>query len=318
MKRIIFSLVFVTFSSAALAQIPEFTCDISTAEECLLTGLNLTRDEPEFDIEVPLPAIPGLIRKFEIQDSTIPVLIIKRVCKELPLLWTIRVNNAEVEEVQSDTFEGCNRAIELYLTNNKIKTLPSTMLNNMPLNVVSFANNSIREIPETLFSSKNGFNFVGIKLSGNKLERLPDALFENVFSLGFLALSDNKFQEVPYQVLNSSAELTSFLIYSNDITSIDIDRILKASPALQYFEFNDNYLRCEEQLKLVEFLEEREILTGTLNVQRKRFVPIEEIGQIRCLGEVEWAAVYYNQRLDRSSSACQCASDDSQELAVFE
>lgn len=304
------------FSTLTKAQLQTFTCFMKKSPqygtECLISNQILHPDQTEFEINVP-PAIDvSEVRTFTIMNSVIPVLNLTRVCQKIKRFpgIIVRILNNDIKEVTVDALSACNIGV-LFIQNNKnLTTLPAGLFKDTQPQMLYLTNNSLLELPENLFTSEIGWKWVLIDLEGNKLKQLPKNLFEEYTYPWIVNLANNRFQEFPYDALypirNSLIDLR---VDSNDIASIDLDKILETFSYLRRFSFNDNLLKCEEHLDLLATIN---AFHPNLKVQhrsllKRRYFKVEEInmgaeGTVRCIGDVEWAAVHYVRSVEKNST----------------
>lgn len=266
---LLFPVIWLKLSSST--EIPTYKCLDLEPRFCYLRDINLTKKQPNFNIEIDNPDI---VTHVFVQQSFIPLLS-NSICKVFKNLESIQIKRAFIDEIAEDAFENC-----------------------LNLDFVDLDENHLKELPETLFSNSTKLMF--LFLSGNFLQSVPDNLLSNSEYLNILDLSKNKIQKLSLTSLETNERLEYLLIYSNDLLTFDGEKLLKKFPYLQGVAFNDNLLPCEQHLKLVEFFTENEIESYDLADGRQRFVRVQKVGDVFCVADVDWTGLFYKREVEQS------------------
>lgn len=251
--------------------LPNFICQDRDPNICYLKGIQLTKTETEFTIE----SIDRLtVQTIFVDESIIPI-VSSSFCNSLPNLINIYINAAQVEEIQQDAFLPCQSLEFIDLHQNKIK-----------------------QIPENLFSNSTKLQY--LFLHSNYIRELPENLFINTPELNGISLGDNKLQNVPFEALRTNQKLQSLLIHTNDILTFDAERVVKQFPNLNLVAFNNNLLSCEIHLEIVDWFIEKGLRVSQSMDLRWRYVIVRKVGDVFCVGDVDWTGLYYKRVAEKS------------------
>lgn len=291
------SVILILCSLSQSLAFSTFECGGFTRNVCIVDNITLTPEDPDFELTRD---DPEEVETVGITDSSIPLLWLVSVCEKFPNLRYIFVINSGVKELLEDTFKGCNQLQSISLEQNKFTTLPQNLFKNLKLRTIELKQNSLTHLPDDIFQLNDVYYLADITISESPIVELPTGLFGNLPALSVINLSGNRLREIPYDALYTGGPVTSLNVAANDITSIDIDKFFKIFRFVETFNFNGNFLRCEQHIDILDRLSVERVSTSTSAPFRRRFVEVQNLGGGLCLAEVEWAAVHYAQTVDRS------------------
>eukprot|EP00122_Pirum_gemmata_P015555 Pgem_evm1s14542 len=108
-------------------------------------------------------------------------------------LFVLEINNNNIIEIASNTFNSLTSLTKLFLKENKLTTVPQGVAELKELLFLDLANNNISTIRTDDFSGCSKLK--GLSLEGNKLSQLPIGAFSSLQRLVKLTLADNNFIE---------------------------------------------------------------------------------------------------------------------------
>lgn len=220
---ILFSTIFMVQS--ADPEIPTYECKISDWDKtrCDLVGLQLTKEQPYFKIQIDQPE---KIRGISISGS-IPVLT-NSICNSFPALEHLSIPYSKIETVLENAFENCAEIKDINLMNNKIKGLHvNTFKNNLKLSV--------------------------LYLETNRIKRLEEDTFINLVELQILMLGNNNLTEFSPMLLKRSQKMGNLQLYTNNLSDFDLESLHNLNPSLNILYINNNEISCIRMQELVEF-----------------------------------------------------------------
>ena len=103
--------------------------------------------------------------------------------------------------------------------------------------------NRIEQLPEGIFDSLADLTRLG--LSGNEIEQLPNGIFDGLTSLESLYLSYNDIRELPDGAFNSLTGLVRLSLSSNSLTHVPSS--VGSLSQLEYLNLFENFHRVAVQ-----------------------------------------------------------------------
>lgn len=270
---LIVSLSFFIFQTT-VESIPTYDCQ-RYSEYCEFEDIILSLTDYEWEVDDW--DINGVTHvKFENCQITV---VTNNVCNAFKKLEYYALNEQKVQIVLEDAFHACERLIELYLCQNQIKKIhPNTFLNNKHLKILYLFENEISEI-------------------GKVFDKLTD--------LRYLTLGINNLTEISADVVKHNKDLNTFLLYSNELSDVPVENIVKKLPLLRNFDFSYNELSCVRVVEIVKILKKRGIIffSEYLNNKSRYYTQKKVFENQHCNTDIEWMASKYRKEyfvLDQS------------------
>lgn len=128
-------------------------------------------------------------------------------------LDALTLDENQLTSLPAGLFRGVNRLERLVLAGNQLGTLPEALFQGVDgLEILELQDNRLTELPVVLFRSMRGLENVDINLDGNRLETLPEGIFDGLH-VGDLSMDDNRFRTLPDNVFRG---LNAINIYLQD------------------------------------------------------------------------------------------------------
>lgn len=220
-------LILATFAVAQTGaeQFPTYKCFVN-GESCILLEVNLTFEEPYFNITVDKN--PANIYEVTLSNSIIPRLS-NSICSVFPAVETLNAEAVGIEYIMDDAFHGCTELKRINLMRNKIKSFNSpTFQKNVKL--------------------------TALYLETNRIKKLKYGSFKNLENLEFLMLGNNNLTEFAPELLNDSPKLTSIYLYTNNLSDLDIETIHHLwNPNITSIHLNNNEFSCVRMQEMLDF-----------------------------------------------------------------
>jgi Leucine-rich repeat (LRR) protein len=159
----------------------------------------------------------------------------------LPKLNSLFLDNNEITELPSYTFNNLPKLRSLYLDNNKIQELHYDTFYNLPkLNVLNLKNNQIQELQVGIFNNLSKLR--SLYLDNNKIQELHYDTFYNLQKLNILNLRNNRIQELPPGIFNNLPNLQELLLDNNYLSKLQ-SGIFNNLPKLVNIQLNNNRIQ---------------------------------------------------------------------------
>ncbi|CAO1402323.1 unnamed protein product [Diamesa serratosioi] len=155
-------------------------------------------------------------------------------------LKTLDLSRNQIEYIHPQAFYGTDSLERLYLSENKIQKLPSTVFETLEkLSFLSLDTNHIEEIDVHMFRSNKLVKSLG--LSNNSLKELPREIFDNFDNLTDLSVSNLRIDSLD---LNGT-DITTLVIRNTDLKKLTLSNfpkilVLNNSP-IELFQIIMNY-----------------------------------------------------------------------------
>lgn len=266
--------IFILRITAFSQEPPTYACDdLENPFSCTLTGIQVTRNKPDFYIIAPEP---NRVNFLLVNQSTIPFLT-DNICSKFPELIDIVVRHVGIEELKDKAFKRCKDLKTIDLRGNNIQVVPEKLLNGLKeLKSIWLDNNMIKTFPDNML--------IG-------LPRLLDVSFDQ-----------NRVKVFPYEMFKRNGLVRFLRFHSNDLLNLDEMRLMEALPNLESVAFNNNLLSCERHIELHEFFIRNGKYSQLQWSERQRFVKVRDLGKLKCLEDVEWSALFYKRVAEKYSN----------------
>lgn len=210
---------------------------------CHFTDIHLNSTNYDWQPTVPTYSDPKNVLEANFEKCTISV-VTNNLCPAFVHLEIIELHSSGVKEVKEDAFKGCDQLKRLYLQDNQIEELPEHVF--APLKIL-----------------------IKLRLQGNKLKELNLNLFSELRNLDELSLGKNLLKNFPPQLLRNSQELNVLLLYSNDLTDLDVEHIFPYVRSLYAFDIDDNDISCKRMENILNYLQLKNIRSSATRFSNK-------------------------------------------------
>lgn len=141
----------------------------------------------------------------------------------LASIKTVDMNNLDLTEIDSRTFEGNINTESIHLDINELESIPEDLFHGLGknLNFINLSFNRIKTLEPKTF--KNLLNLGAIDLSYNQIDFIEPALFEGLVHLTDLNLSYNKISSLCPNMFSSLNNLLNLHLSGNEITFLKPD-----------------------------------------------------------------------------------------------
>ena len=153
-----------------------------------------------------------------------------------PILW---ISGRGVTEVKKGALEGNEGAINVYLHENALETLPAGVFGGLrnPRDI-RLDRNKIAELPPGLFDGIGPLEY--LFMSHNRLEELPPGLFDALGRLRGLDLRSNRLRHLPSETFRGLQRVTGIDVSANNISHPGIGAGTFANPDLAFVSLAHN------------------------------------------------------------------------------
>ncbi|CAC5419710.1 SLIT3 [Mytilus coruscus] len=166
-----------------------------------------------------------------------------QLCKDMPKLKHLFVNDNQISVVQVNAFEDCEIMDTIYLQYNKIRSIESFTFINMPKLIKLYIdNNEISTIEP--YSFMNLPNLLNMDLSGNNMSHIDETMFRNLTSLSLLLFKNNKIQSLETNTFINMVHLSELNLSGNNISHIE-EHAFGNLPSLAALHLTGNPLNCD-------------------------------------------------------------------------
>lgn len=188
-----------------------------------------------------LPFINCLPNTVTVPENT--KILTNQYCNENENITIYYANRKEIEEVNVDTFNSCEKLREVFLQENSIKKLDSATFN---------TNNEVE----------------AIYLDHNELTTIEEGLFDNLSSLKRLTLANNLIKELSLSIFKNLESLEELYLHNNALTDLDEKQLLLNLPNLREISLRNNHFNCARLEAMLKSFKDRNV---TLNLLPRNF-----------------------------------------------
>uniref|UniRef100_A0A0K0F742 Toll-like receptor TOL-1 (projected from Caenorhabditis elegans ortholog tol-1) n=1 Tax=Strongyloides venezuelensis TaxID=75913 RepID=A0A0K0F742_STRVS len=155
-------------------------------------------------------------------------------------LQSIDLSHNKIEELKSDSVEGCNMLQDVILANNSIHKISPTFFDNQKESLISLdlSSNLLLEIPITL-SNLNRIKYINV--SHNQITNIPLLTLSKMGHLTSFDSSYNRLISIDSFVFSNCKKLKRLYLRNNRITQISKDAF-RGSNSLSILDISNNYL----------------------------------------------------------------------------
>lgn len=236
---------FILLLDLSVATSPSYTCQ-SMYGYCTLSGIEVTKENPEFTINFDSP---HPVEAIQIDNSNMPLLT-SQICDAFPNIMTLNLNNAGVEVIDVDALKSCTSLKGFQLWNNPINSLDKDVfLRSDDLRHLSIMNSSLKELHEEVFDHLR--QLTHLQLTNNRLSFDNPMAFKNLKKLEVLQL------------------------YSNELLDMDELKFMMYLPNLKKIYLSDNDILCDRLFQIMEEFKSKGIIVdSTVKTARTRAVAV--------------------------------------------
>lgn len=255
--------------SLSTSEKPIHQCVHFGAENCQFYNIVLNSTHYEWQ---PTAEFPDNVIYSSFGTSIIPIFT-KGVCELFPLLQQLFIRDTQVVEVKEDAFDACLELTHLYLSGNRIKRLhPDTFQHTKSMRVIHLEDNQIECLDHDELFANSMPDLITLHLNNNNLTEFSPELVKNCHGLRYLDL------------------------YSNDLSDIDVVRIVEYRPNLKRLWLDDNEISCVRMVEILSFLEAKGIESEMTESNKTRYYPQQGVfGGFKCNPDVSWMASAYRK-----------------------
>lgn len=150
----------------------------------------------------------------------------------------------------------------------------------------------IERIPRATF---NKGQIAQIFLDGNRIQVL-DCWLQNLTRLTELSVSGNNLTEFDPRLVMYNHKLKILHLTSNDLSDLNVERIVKNHKKLKKLYFDDNEISCVRAVNIIKFLDSHNVASNSFAKFKVRYYTQKGVfGQYKCNGDVEWMAANYRK-----------------------
>lgn len=265
---ILISVIKLTFASGYVDK-PIHMCTLGKIHlDSVCTFTNIVEMSSDYDWEVESDKTAPVDR---LVFSNCSIRVITNVfCEKENFLTRINLSYAGVEEISEGAFRACDVLVHLHLNNNKIKRISK--------NIFSF-NTKLRSLD----------------LSNNKIENLI-CDFSNLKHLHGFYVANNNLTNFSPDLLKNSRNLITLSLYSNDLSDLNIEKMIHYFPKLQEVEIDDNEISCIRLGEIFKIFQSNGIKYKKSSVIKTRYYNQTVIdGDKKCNPDIEWQASKYRK-----------------------
>lgn len=268
-------LVIIFFHLNVDAKLPEFICQVDQDGGCRFENVILTKSQPNWQPVANTSDYSSVV-DIQIQWSVIPVLT-HDICRTFPSIKRFWLYSQHVEEIHENAFENCTKLEIIALVGNPLLT----------------------KVPRGLF--KNTQRLGTLHIFDNQIQNFELGTFDNLTYLQYLDVKGNNLTIFQPKLLKNNRNLQKLLIYSNELSELDTERLLEYVPKLDYISFNDNEISCVRMVEMVKSLRSRKIYvaTNTSIPKKMRYYTQQKVFKdYICNPDVSWSAAHYRKQKD--------------------
>ncbi|XP_063707812.1 leucine-rich repeat-containing G-protein coupled receptor 4-like [Culicoides brevitarsis] len=239
--------------------LPAYRCDDSITVWCTFQNIRLNSTNYRWKPK----ANKTEIEYVEFESSLIPV-VYSNICRAFPKMKNLQLGESGVQEVTEDAFYACANLETLRLHSNKIKVLHPT---------------TFQGVPKMAF----------LNLGSNLLTEFPDlSFFAGMPKLQKLFLEWNNLKSFPAELLKYNPKMYQLALYSNNLSELDVEKLVKYLPNLKYFNWIDNEIFCSQALEGMTYLSSLGIVQWDCeemceNPKKRDYVTDKVLGNFTCV-----------------------------------
>lgn len=187
----------------------------------------------------------------------------ERICNGLSLLSYLILDNNRIEKVGADSFRNCSNVEDLNLSGNKLKVIPEAISHLSLLRTLDLGENQMTEISNGSFEWKYLY---GLRLTGNKIQKVAKDAFINLVSLKIVNLAENNITSLEPRTFDSNPNLHAIRLDVNRLHNIS--GLFRHIPNLLWLNISSNlltHLDYEELPARLQLLNLQHNKIGTLS-----------------------------------------------------
>lgn len=238
--------------------LPEFQCITDpggASYRCHFDDIYTTKENPNFQ---PFHPHAEDIIAIAINTGNQMEILTSDICDYFPNLRDLWINDVKLQGFEDGALLTCTNLNEL--------TIWQGLFN---------------ELPEDLFKGSQKLAHVTIR--NTPLIRILPNTFSSLPKLASIFITKTLIEEFPVESIVSS-ELSSFILYSNNLKDLAVERLVEQSPKLRIINFNDNDIKCSIVSEILSVLEKRPaIQIQYLSARKEREEVVGEVGRIICI-----------------------------------
>lgn len=212
-------------------------CDQTFPSLCFIgTAIDLLIDD---DLVFSPMDHAHLVTRFEIAPVSNLKKFPKQIFQTFRHVEAVTLNSANIQSLESTTFENAGNLKDLHLKLNKLTKLTKLVFKNATkLLQLDLSGNEIMNIEDNAFAGLQQLRT--LKLNGNRLKTLRNHTFNGLDNLEYLHLYSNRLESIESRALTLPA-LTEIFFGHNRFFELPNDLFLGA-PKLEVTEFSNNQL----------------------------------------------------------------------------
>lgn len=240
MTRIFFCAVLCFFViQEGLGRIPTYKCgDLEgiwflsiSSQTCSVSNLNQTSIMKSFNLDLNGKKAHE-IKWFQFRDSQVETLT-NYVCESLSNIENMRAEGVGLVSVEVNAFEKCKHLIVLYLSGNRLETLPLGVFDH---------NKKLRSID----------------LDRNKLTTIGENLFKNNKELSKIWLHNNQLTD--FSFVDEMPQLEELHLSDNSFFDLDVEGLMEKCPKLRFICLVGNEFSCDRKDEIIRVLNAKNIV----------------------------------------------------------
>lgn len=200
------------------------------------------------------------------------------ICEKYKYLKKLWITSGRIVKINENALANCKDLIVFRATENKISGVLKRKI---------FAHNTKLE---------------EIWLQENEITSIENGAFNHLKELDVLDLGANFLTMFSSVFTDGLKNLQLLAIYSNDLTNIDMENIMRNSPKLEIFYFNDNCFNCTRTTDIKRELDKKNVRTSVYSIGRTRSFITSKAGDFICVPDSKWAQLYGSARIVDSDS----------------
>ena len=158
--------------------------------------------------------------------------------RDLAGIDILHLQRANIAELRSGDFKGLTNLRWLYLSNNRLSSLPPDLFSeSSKINILDLNNNEFSEVPTEALSAL--WQLSWLRLDYNNLGNLSPDAFAGLESVEVLRLRNNGIVELPPGVFRDLRQLESLHLFHNELTGLPPD-IFAGLTRLKTIGLSDN------------------------------------------------------------------------------
>ncbi|XP_046405206.1 protein toll-like [Ischnura elegans] len=161
------------------------------------------------------------LTKLRLNDNRVPIRTLPLdLFSNLTKLKELSLESCGLEWLLKGFLKGLVDLVSVSFHNNKLRSLPETMFSGLSnLKTINLSNNLLSLVPESLFEGLKALK--SLHLERNRLEMLPEKLLNDLSSLEELDLSDNYLKDIPRSMFSHVVKLRKLYLSHNQLSFPD-------------------------------------------------------------------------------------------------